>query len=338
MNKKIAECVGLWLAEGDDKCDNEITFTNNQFGLIELFHKNIKKLFSNYKFNIRIYVYTPNGENVAVPLEVTKINRYIDRRANKPYYIWRLASVTINKEWKKIVEAYKHNPIYYANILRGFFAGEGSIKSTSHNSRTLTISQKPYPYLEKLLSYFNVEFKYRANNRTYYITHRDNWEKLAKIRIADLHPIKKEKFWKVYSEFKERHYKNYHIRNNILQMLSNPCTTSELSVKFTRTEARIQDVLIELKNKGIINNFRSGSKSFWIRNDQNIIIISNLKKKYLNILMKGNKNTTEIANYFNVDFKSSFRRLKELENLGLVRRKEDKKWEKLNPDKKVIVL
>ena len=56
-NKKIAECVGLWLAEGDNKSNREITFTNNEFSLIELFHKTIQKLFSNYTFNINIYVW-----------------------------------------------------------------------------------------------------------------------------------------------------------------------------------------------------------------------------------------------------------------------------------------
>ena len=46
----------------------------------------------------------------------------------------------------------------------------------------------------------------------------------------------------------------------------------------------------------------------------------------------------EIAKYFNVDFKSSFRRLKELEKLDLVKRNSDKKWKRLNSHKKVIVL
>ncbi len=337
-DKEIAECVGLWLAEGDDKCNNEITFTNNQFELIEFFHKNIKSLFSNHKFNIRIYVYTPNGENIEVPLEVTKINRYIDIRANKPYYIWRLASVELNKKWKTIVEYYKTNPKFYGDILRGFFAGEGSIKSTSHNSRSVMISQLPSVFLEKMLRQLEIEFKYTSGNRTYFITHWDNWDKLAKIKIADLHSVKKEKFWRIYSEFKERHYKSHHIRNKILQMLINPYMTSELAIEFQRTEARLQDVLIDLKDKGTITNFRSGSKSYWIRNDQTTVIISKLKLKYLNYLANSSKSTMEIAKYFNVGFQSSKKRLKELEKLGFVRRRVDKKWEKVNPDKKVIVL
>ena len=121
-------------------------------------------------------------------------------------------------------------------------------------------------------------------------------------------------------------------------MLINPHMTSELAIKFNRTEARIQDVLMELKDKRIINNFRSGSRSYWIKNDQNVIIISNLKKKYLDFLGNNPKNTAELAKYFNVDFKSSLRRLKELEKLSLVKRNYNKKWEKLNPNKEVRVI
>ena len=36
--KEIAECVGLWLAEGDKKTSAEVTFTNNCMELIIFFH------------------------------------------------------------------------------------------------------------------------------------------------------------------------------------------------------------------------------------------------------------------------------------------------------------
>ncbi|MEK0369046.1 MAG: amidohydrolase family protein, partial [Nitrosopumilus sp.] len=67
--------------------------------------------------------------------------------------------------------------------------------------------------------------------------------------------------------------------------------------------------MIDLKKERKINNFRVGSVSYWIRNDQNIVIISKLKKKYLNFIVKSNKTTKEIANYFKVNDKSSFGRL-----------------------------
>jgi len=333
---KIAECAGLWLAEGDNKCNNEITFTNNEFSLVQFFHHNIKELFSNYVFRIRIYVYTPTKENIVVPLEVDRINRYIDKRATKPYYIWRLASVKLNKKWKDVVSFYKNNPQYYPPILRGFFAGEGSIKSTSHNSRSITISQKKDLFLEKLLNLLNIEFAYRPENRTYSITHKYNWDKLAKIKLADLHPIKKDKFWKVYNEFKEEHYKDHYIRDNVFKLLIKPYSSARLAIMFNRSQARIQDILIDLKKKKIVNNFRVGSKGYWIRNDQDTIIISKLKKRYLDLLDKGGNTTKEIAKYFKVNDRSAFRRLKELEKLGLVKRKEDKEWIKEKTRKKVI--
>ena len=37
INKETAECVGLWLAEGDKKTFREVTFTNNSIELILFF-------------------------------------------------------------------------------------------------------------------------------------------------------------------------------------------------------------------------------------------------------------------------------------------------------------
>ena len=38
--EKLAECVGLWLAEGDRKTLYEITFTNNYWDLIKFLSRN----------------------------------------------------------------------------------------------------------------------------------------------------------------------------------------------------------------------------------------------------------------------------------------------------------
>jgi len=98
---KIAECVGLWLAEGDNKTKSEITFTNNCLPLVIFFYKVIKRKFSNEKLKPRVYVYRTHNEVVNIPMKC-KINYYQDIRARKPYYIYRVASVNILKEWKKI--------------------------------------------------------------------------------------------------------------------------------------------------------------------------------------------------------------------------------------------
>lgn len=338
FNKQIVECVGLWLAEGDNKCNNEITFTNNEPSLIKFFNKNIRKLFALHKFNIRLYVYSPNNRDVNIPIKTDKINFYKDKRANKPYFIWRLASVDLHREWKKIVEECKKDSKYWTDILRGFFAGEGNIKSTSHNCRTIRIAQKRSIFLEKLLKYIDVEFKYRKENRSYTITHKFNWDKLANIHIADLHPIKKEKFWKIYGEFKEEHYKHNYLKDFIFRLLSQHYLPSELAASFDRSKARIQEILVDLKKEGKISDFRVGSINYWIRNDQNVIIVSKLKKKYIDLLTKSYKTTKEIANYFKVNDKSSYRRLKELEKLGLVKKKEDKRWQRVNSGKEVVII
>ena len=175
INKyEIAECIGLWLAEGDKRCNNEINFSNNCFNLIKQFHKVIILLFKKYKFNIRIYIYTKYGEKVDIPIKKCKINRYIDKQATRPYFIWRLASVELNKKWKKIVKEISGNKKYYADFLRGFFAGEGNIKTGSHNNRTIRISQgKPLELIESILKHFKIDYKYSPRERSYVIENQE---------------------------------------------------------------------------------------------------------------------------------------------------------------------
>ncbi|MBD3248754.1 hypothetical protein GF336_01795 [Candidatus Woesearchaeota archaeon] len=108
-------------------------------------------------------------------------------------------------------------------------------------------------------------------------------------------------------------------------------------VKFERSAARVYDVLSLLKKANKIINYRVNSKDYWIRKDQNIIIVSKLKYEYLKLLRDSNKNTKYFSKHFNVCWKYSFRRLKELEKLRLVKRDKDKFWRLLEVDKKVIV-
>jgi len=149
---KIAECIGLWLAEGDTKTKKEITFTNNQFDLIELFHKTLTLLFDDFEYNTRLYVYMPTKNKVYKKINVNTLRKYIDKRANKPYYIWRLASIKIHNIWVKKVEEFKLNTNFYVPLLRGFFAGEGNIKTGSHGNRTLRIAQLKNTFVEHLLN------------------------------------------------------------------------------------------------------------------------------------------------------------------------------------------
>ena len=333
---ELAECVGLWLAEGDRKTKSEITFTNNCISLIKLFNKTIIRLFEDKKDKIRIYVYSNNGEKLNIDF-CNIINYYVDKRARKPYCILRLASVNYIKNWKKIVEDISCKEELYAYILRGFFAGEGNIKESSGSSRTIRIAQKePNKLLETLLKSLDITFSFRIKERNYYIFGKPNWDIFAKFKLADLHTDKKEKFWRAYNNFKQDHYKHNYLRDKILIELDNPKTTRELSNKFKRTFARIQDVLIDLKKQGKIINFRVGSKDYWT-NNFNLVIISKIKKEYLLYLTEP-KRTSEFTKKFNVDFKSSSRRLKELQKLFLVERNKDKKWMKTSINKEILII
>ena len=339
INEKLAECVGLWLAEGDSKSELEITFSNNCWELVELFHKTLRKLFSKYNPKIRIYVYNSTKKQINIPIKNVQVNHYVDKRATKPYYIWRLASVDLVRKWREIVEKSKDNEKLYAEILRGFFAGEGNIKIGSHKNRTIRISQgKPSKLIETILNKFRIDYRYYPRERSYIITHKTNWDKCAKIKIADSHPLKKSKFWETYLSFKEEHYKHNYLKKSIFGCLVKPYTSKELSIKLNRSQARIYDVLDLFKKEENIENFRVRSKDYWIRKDQKIIIISRLKHNYLNFLGDLDRTTKDFSKRFKVDWKSSFRRLKELEKLGLVKRNQDKIWRRLNVTKKVIPL
>ncbi|MBI2133182.1 winged helix-turn-helix transcriptional regulator [Candidatus Woesearchaeota archaeon] len=92
-----------------------------------------------------------------------------------------------------------------------------------------------------------------------------------------------------------------------------------------------------LKKEMIIENFRVKSSQYWVIKTKKAIIISHLKYKYLNILVEDCQHTKELAEKLGVSWKSAFRRLKELEKLGLVIRTDKKMW-KLNLNKNVIAI
>jgi hypothetical protein len=336
-NKNIAECVGLWLAEGDNKSKSEITFTNNCWKLIDFFYKTINKIFIKYKYNPRIYVYSKNKKKVKIPYKNCTIKEYIHKRATKPFFILRFASVNMVKKWKKIVTEILIRKKFYPFILRGFFAGEGNIYRGSHNRRIIRISQKEQKeFIDNIIKNLKITFSFDPNQRNYIIYRKSNWDIFAKLKLADLHPLKKERFWDIYNSFKEEHYPTNYLIKEVLVLLNKPLTPRDLSKSFNRSFARLQDVLILLKKQGKINNFRVRSIDYWTK-DKNIIIISKLKKDYLLFLNKP-KPTSDFAKQFKVDWKSSFGRLKELEKLNLVRRQKDGKWIKVPIKKNILVI
>ncbi len=152
---KLAECVGLWLAEGDNKTVREITFTNNCESLIRLFYQGLYRMFPDGKF--RLYVYTPNKKEKLLKLRNCSIRIYTDIRANKPYYILRYANTTNVIKWKRTVSRIIKQRKYFPEILRGFFAGEGNIKTGAHANRTIRTAQKQQlELIDDVLSYLRI--------------------------------------------------------------------------------------------------------------------------------------------------------------------------------------
>lgn len=332
---EIAECVGLWLAEGDKTTIREVTLTNNSVDVILFFSQRIMSLYKG-KNKPRIYAYSPYNKKPYSSFNGIKINFYNDFRANKPYYIFRLADTNFVKYWKAKVEEIKNNKNLYPDILRGFFAGEGNIKEASRN-RVIRLAQKQQlEIIDSILNYYKINFTFSKRERAYVITSRRNWDKLAELTIADLHPEKKEKFYKIYKKFKEYHYPHNHIKDNILDSLCKPKTSRELASEFGRTQSRLQRILSKLKEEGKVRNFRVRSKNYWINSDSNLILISERKKSILDLLNNPLR-TVDIANTLNIDEKSIARRLTELERLGLVKRNEYL-WSRINIDKEVKVL
>ena len=334
---RLAECVGLWLAEGGNTLKSEITFTNTCLELVDLFKKTINELFTKEQYNQRIYVYSKTGQKVSLPYQDCKIKYYIHKKATKPFFIYRLASIKLRNKWQEVINKILNKKELSTYVLRGFFAGEGNIKDGSHNSRVLRISQKiQKEFIDKSLNYLNIKYRYIAKEMSYDISGKWNWDIFAKLRLADLHPDKKKRFWGVYSKFKEEHYENNFIKSNILNVLNEPKSSRQLAELFNRTPARIQDVVIQLKKQGVINNFRVKSVDYWTKN-KDLVIISKLKNDYL-LLLDMPKQTAELARYFKVDWKSSFKRLQELQNLNLIRRQNDGRWIKLETNKEILAI
>lgn len=338
ITPEIAECVGLWLAEGDNKSLYEVTFTNNCFHLVEFFASTINELFKSYEIKPRLYVYSSKKVCIKFPLAY-KINYYEDKRARKPYFIYRISSVIVVKKWKSLVEEMKQNNTFYLSILRGFFAGEGNIKIGSHSNKTCRIAQgKPNKFIEKILHYLDITFKFSYNDRSYDITGKWNMDVIAEKKIADLHPLKKEKFWSMYNSYKELHYPDHWLKNNILNVLDEPYSSLKLASRFNRSQARIQDILIPLKKEGIIQRFGVRSKSYWIKTEKNKLIISKRKEKYLHSLKQNKKTTAEIAKDICVCWKAAYRRLLELQKLNLVKIDTNGYWKRIPTRKEVIII
>jgi len=296
ITREILYCVGLWLAEGDSKSTGELTFTNNSLELVLLFQETISKVYSGSN-QPRLYVYSATGVKYFENLPpFKKINYYIDSRANRPYYIYRLGDVSFLKIWKELVNSAIEEEKYYVDILIGIFAGEGNIKHqpNHHNSRNIRISAKKEEgkqIIEKILFFLNIPIKYDRSHRAYWISGR-TLDKIYTLEICKLHPEKAHKFLKMIESRKEMHYSPGELKKIILNSLYEFKTTKELSKTFGRSEIRISEVLQELKKEGKVDYIKRAGTFFWSQ-----IGIKNklIKQNKINILTNLSSNYTEIG-------------------------------------------
>lgn len=332
----VAEVVGLWLADGWHNSSSEIVFTNNCVELVKHFKKVMEHFINGRGASPRIYIYSRHKDSFVVNFPDVKVRWYVDSRATKPYYMYRIASRGLLKEWKAVVKEYKERPERYLDILRGFFAGEGNINFNKKcNSRVVRIAQgKPNYFLECMLRHLKIKYRFSERGRAYEISGRAYLERLATLRIADLYPSKNQKFVEMLKTYKQVHYPKNFLIDNVYLSLRQAKTTKELSALFDRSFGRIQDVVIALKKQGKIENFRVGSKDYWIRKDKNQIIISKRKEKILRWLQVP-KRTSEIASLLNICWKAAYRRMHELEKRRLVVCK-NLYWCRTSPKKEVM--
>lgn len=274
----------------------------------------------------------------ALPINV-KHKYYVDERASKPYFIYRVADVVAVKKWKIIVDNIKNEKTFYPFLLQGFFAGEGSLKfHFPSKSRTLRISQgEPNQLIEDILNDMKINFNYNNNHRSYEIIGRNNLEKLKSINISIMHDQKHKKFLNMINSYQQYHYKKRFLETEVYNILSKPFMTNELAKIFNRSSARLTQTLVKLKRENKIINYRVRSRNYWLRKDQNLIVISKRKEQFLECLNKP-RMTFHVANILNINWKAASKRLKELEKLNLVSQNNRGYWSKKKCKKKIMVL
>jgi predicted transcriptional regulator len=314
---QIAQAVGLWLAEGDKTTTKEITFTNNEPSLISFFHRVVHSVVQPV-LAPRVYVYLPKlGSSYSRPVQEARYRVYVDKRANFPYYIYRISGVKSTRKWKTIVSRICLEESNYEPILQGFFAGEGNIKAGLRDSRAVRIAQgKRNRLVERILRHFSISFDY-GGHRMYTISGRANLDKFLEHRITVLHPIKHRRFLEMMASFRQLHYAKGALRRTVLSDLHDPMTTSHLARLAGRTTSRLRKVLRVLKGEGLVRMFHVNSVCYWVRADANVILISRQKMKILGLL-KVKRRVFEMAQVLRRDDRSISRRLHELESLGLV--------------------
>ena len=270
------------------------------------------------------------------PVPGALYRNYLDPRANLPYYIYRLSGVELVHQWREVVTVTSGSLTNYQGILQGFFAGEGNVKFGACSSRVLRIAQGVrFDLLEKILKHFHVTFRYEQRERSYIISGRDNLEKLWELDIAKLHFKKRANLANMMSTYKQLHYRRLSFSPKVSGMLSSPATTHEIATRVSRSESRVCHTLTQLRRDGQVEMFKVRSSYYWIRTDQDRVVISTEKFRLLNMLTRPQR-VSELARIVQRTHKAVARRLTEMSRLGLVEERNNN-WCRIEGKKRVIV-
>lgn len=297
-----------------------MTLTNNCPSIIAFFHHALLEVITP-KYKPRISVYLPTvGFPFSHPVRHCRYRSYIDTRANRPYYIYRVSGVATLQKWRTTVFQASRSASNYKRILQGFFAGEGNVKEGAHHNRALRIAQgERNPLLEEILSRFGVGYTY-GGHREYTITGRRNLEYLLSLGIAALHPEKKARFLKMMASYRQWHHPRNAFSALVYSQLSSPKTTKELAARLRRSESRVRQTLAALKSDGRVHMFHVNSVFYWTMSDSHTIVISKQKRRILALLGTPLR-VYQVASKTGRGQKAVTRRLEELERLGLVESK-----------------
>ncbi|MFT4250706.1 MAG: hypothetical protein ACMXYD_05070 [Candidatus Woesearchaeota archaeon] len=250
----------------------------------------------------------------------------------------RLTSVDCRIAWQYFVDTVKKYQRLHPAILRGIFAGEGSIQFDGLGRRIIRLAQLRSSLIEWLFSSCGFQFNYSSNNRTYEISRRNQWDLANSLNLCSLHPQKHEQFVLAYKTFQQYHYPKGYLKSCVEQELIFPCTTRFLAKKYSRSPARIYDILYELQAEDKIQKYGVGSTVYWILSSQEVVILSGKNNAVLQLVEAGFQEVPEMVRYLNVGHKTIRKHLRKLTRFGIVRQDENNKWKRLPTKKRIIVL
>jgi len=136
--------------------------------------------------------------------------------------------------------------------------------------------------------------------------------------------------------YRQHHYKKGLFSQLVLKNLAFPVTSKDLSHKLERSSSRVSQVLIRLERSKRAQKFKVRSTYFWFRPGNDMVLISIQKGKILKLLDRPRR-VFEIADAVHRTWKSVFRRLNELEHLGLVRQTKVG-WFRVRSRRKVVAI